>query len=370
MKILYVGRSCQIGGVPNVRLRAAHGLMPLGHEIHLLSQGGPMAAEFKKAGVHFHLTGPTPFNRLHLAFLLKRGRFDVIHADNPAAGEDVLAALRWAKMSEADRPAFIIAVHGIFDAKITASPSLPLCDRVLVFDTSTITRLKQLEGMAGQVFEMVRRPVEARDVPVAPGDVPHFVFVSRLSKTKAIAAKATIAAVDELAQMGWPEIRLTIVGDGSKRKELQGLADEVNARRGREVVSVVGAIKDPFPLMASATGVIGTAMVAMEALFHDIPVVAAGYQGYGTIGPDNLTEATECNFGDAVLEPRVATKELVLEGLRHILVERDSPQEKSDRKEVGERIRAQHSEEVVARGLERIYRDAIKAHSGLKASAG
>jgi hypothetical protein len=172
--------------------------------------------------------------------------------------------------------------------------------------------------------------------------------------------------VDELAETGWPEIRLTIVGDGSKRKELQGFADEVNARKGREAVSLVGAIKDPFPLMASATGVIGTAMVAMEALFHDIPVVAAGYQGYGTIGPDNLAEATECNFGDAVLEPRVATKELVIEGLRHILVERDSPQEKADRKEVGERIRAEHSEEVVGRGLERIYQDVIKAHSSLK----
>ncbi|WP_157947720.1 glycosyltransferase [Abditibacterium utsteinense] len=122
MKILYVGRSCHIGGVPNVRLRAAHGLIPCGHEIHLLAKGGPIASEFKKAGVRLHLTGPTPLNRLHLALLFKRERFDLVHADNSTAGEDVLAAFRFAKLTDSNRPAFVVAVHGLFPPRITCDP--------------------------------------------------------------------------------------------------------------------------------------------------------------------------------------------------------------------------------------------------------
>lgn len=361
MKILYVCRSIGIGGIPNVRLRAAHGLIPRGHEIHLLGQSGVMAPEFRKAGVHLHLCGPSPLNRLQLALLLRRERFDLVEADNSTAGEDVLAAFQLAGLSGAKRPAFVVAVHGLFPARITCDPCLPRTDCVLVFDVSTLTRLRRLEGMADQPIKMVRRPVEAYDFPVQPEAPPHFVFVSRLSKSKAVGARAAIEAIAEL-EATHPGLHLTIVGEGSQRKELQKLACDLNKRKNRKVVALTGALKEPFPLMARATGVIGTAMVAMEALFHEIPVVAAGYQGYGTITPDNLDEAIECNFGDAVLETRPITKTLLFDGLKHILTEHDSANEKAALRTIAERLRRDHSEKVVATGLERIYWETIEKH--------
>ncbi|PQV62612.1 Glycosyltransferase involved in cell wall bisynthesis [Abditibacterium utsteinense] len=361
MKILYVCRSVNIGGIPNVLLRAAHGLIPRQHEIHLSAQNGLMAPDFKRAGVQFHPTGPTPFNRPQLALLLKRERFDLIHADNSTAGEDVLSAFQWAGISEAKRPAFVVAVHGLFPPRVTCDPCLPRTDCVIVFDTSTTTRLRRLDGMAQHPITMVRRPVEAYEIPVCPQHPPHFVFVSRLSKSKSVGARAAIEAVAEL-EKEVPGLHLTIVGEGSQRKPLQKMARALNTCRSREVVRFTGALKAPFPLMATATGVIGTAMVAMEALFHEIPVVAAGYQGYGNVTPDNLDEAIECNFGDAVLEPRPITKPLIFDGMKHILSERNSPQEKAALRAIAKRLQREHSEEAIAIGLERIYQKAVETH--------
>ncbi len=372
MKILFVCRSINIGGIPNVILRAARGLIERGHEIHVCAQGGVMAPEFRQAGIRLHLTGPTPFNRPSLALLLRRERFDLIHADNSTAGEDVLTAFRWASLNESKRPAFVVAIHGLFPPRITVDACLPRTDRMIVFDTSTTARLRRLEGMTEHPIEMVRRPVQARDVPIRDEQLrgeqlrgeqpPHFVLVSRLSKSKSVGAVAAIEAVAEL-EGAHPGLHLTIVGEGSRRQSLQKLANELNARRHREIVRLVGALKDPFPLMATATGVIGTAMVAMEALFHEIPVVAAGYQGYGTVTPDNLDEAIECNFGDAVLEPRPISKTLILDGLSHILSTRDSPGEKAALAIVAQRLRRDHSESAVAMGLESIYQETVLAHA-------
>lgn len=362
MKLLFVCRSINIGGIPNVLLRAARGLIARGHEIHVSAQGGAMAPEFRQAGIRLHLTGPTPFNRPALALLLRRERFDLVHADNSTAGKDVLTAFQWAGLSGPLRPAFVVAVHGLFPSRITVDPCLPRTDCVIVFDTSTTTRLRRLEGMAEQPIKMVRRPVEARDIPARCAEPPHFVLVSRLSKSKSVGAVAAIEAVAELEAAN-PGLRLTIVGEGSQRKPLQKMASELNARRGREVVRLVGALKDPFPLMATATGVIGTAMVAMEALFHEIPVVAAGYQGYGTVTPDNVEEAIECNFGDAVLSPRPISKTLILDGLSHILSTRDSPDEMAALGTIAARLRCGHSEEAVATGLEGIYQETVLSHA-------
>lgn len=359
MKILYVCRSVNIGGIPNVLLRAARGLIAKGHEIHLSAQNGVMAPEFRKAGVHLHLSAPTPLNRPALAWLLKRERFDLVHADNSTAGEDALAAFKWAGLNESRRPAFVVAVHGLFGPHVTCDPCLPRTDCVIVFDTSTIQRLRQLQGMENQPIKMVRRPVEAFDISVCAPQIPHFVFVSRLSKSKAAGAQAAIEAIAEL-EATHPGLHLTVVGEGSRRQELQALALQLNKRKGREVVRLVGALKEPFPLMAQATGVIGTAMVAMEALFHEIPVVAAGYQGYGIVTPDNLGEAIECNFGDAVLEPRPITKTLLLDGLQHILCNRDLPQEKAGLHVIAQRLRREHSVEAVSTGLERIYQQTLE----------
>lgn len=368
MKILYVCRSINIGGIPNVLLRAAQGLIPKGHEIHLSAQNGVMAPEFRKAGVHLHLTAPTPFNRLQVALLLKRERFDLVHADNSTAGEDVLAAFKWAGLNESRRPVFVVAVHGLFGPHVTCDPCLPRTDCVIVFDTSTIQRLRQLQGMENQTLKLVRRPVEAYDIAARAPTTPHFVFVSRLSKSKSVAARAARAAIEAVAELeeAYPGLHLTIVGEGSRRKELQAIALQLNTDKKRQVVRLTGALKKPFPLMAQATGVIGTAMVAMEALFHEIPVVAAGYQGYGIVTPDNLEAAIECNFGDAVMEPRPITKTLLMEGMQQILTERDSPQGKVARRLVAERLRREHSVDAVAAGLERIYQETLAIHSTKK----
>ena len=176
---------------------------------------------------------------------------------------------------------------------------------MLAFDEGALSRLREISFLKQRTLRLVRRPVEARDIQAMGAGADHVVMVSRLSKSKSRGALAAIQAISEL-RATFPTLHLTIVGNGSARAQVQARADEINAQHGGKVVKLVGALTDPLPTMSGAACVVGTAYVALEALYHGIPVVAVGYDGYGLITPENLAEAVDCNFGDSLRGPQPA----------------------------------------------------------------
>ena len=351
MKILFVGRNCHVGGGCTFRYRASKGLLARGHEIHLAAQGGPMALKFVEIGVRFHRVLPTPLNRLQLALLLKRERFDIVHACNPTAGDDVLWAQRFA-----DAP-FVVSVHGVLHDHITGNECLRQARTVMAFDDSALERLKRIPFLQGREMPRVRRPVEPRDVAGAP-DSARLVFVSRLSKSKGRGALAAIDAAQVLLSE-FPELKLEIVGDGSLHTEVARKAQESNARNGREMVQMHGMLTDPLPVVNGGGGVIGTAYVALEALFHGIPVVAVGYDHYGVITEANFNEAVDCNFGDSLLERHEITPSLLEAGMREVLTHFATPEGREEMKRLRHNVERNHSLESVACCLEAIYERAL-----------
>jgi hypothetical protein len=109
MKILFVGRNSQVGGGATFRLRASLGLLGRGHDVSLAAQGGALKPRFVAAGVATFTTLPTPFNRMQLVAILKKNRFDVVHACGCTAGDDLAWAI--AKLGDA-APAWVMSVHG------------------------------------------------------------------------------------------------------------------------------------------------------------------------------------------------------------------------------------------------------------------
>lgn len=121
-------------------------------------------------------------------------------------------------------------------------------------------------------------------------------LVSRLDGKLAEVAVQLITACDLLYD-SFPGLRLFIVGDGDGYEAVRESASGVNARRGREVVSLLGARTDVNRIMASSDLVVGVSRVALEAMACARPVLLAGGQGFGgLLDAKNALEFRKDNF--------------------------------------------------------------------------
>lgn len=351
MKILYVGRNCKVGGGTTFRYRASLGLVSRGHQVFLLSQDGPVRPQFEALGVRFIKVPVTPFNRLQLITALRREKFDVVHACQTTAGDDVAFALRYVR----PRPTFVVSIHSALPESVKGNDCLREASQLMAFDQGAINRLRRIEFLKDREIHLVRRPVQRRDKTAPPAIPPKIVMVSRLSRQKGPVALAVLDAVVAL-QSEWPGLSLRIVGGGSLEESIQRRGDEINRQHGRVIVETVGMQVDPFPSTVDAACVVGTAYVALEALFHEIPVVAAGLDAYGVVTLDNLQEAVDCNFGDA--KPPVHREmnvDLFTEGFRQVLTMTSTPEGREHYRLIRERLEQHHAVERVAERLEQIY---------------
>ncbi len=183
----------------------------------------------------------------------------------------------------------------------------------------------------------------------AAGDVPekkHFRFISvgRLEEQKGF--DRLVAALARLRERGW-QAELVILGEGSRRRELEGQAAALGVA---DSVLMPGFLGNPYPWMASADVFVcssrseGMSTVVTEALALGVPVLAVECSGVreqlgmGRFGrivendedalaagmEDFLSGRESCEFwreraalgGDAVVYERAVRKvEQVLEGV-------------------------------------------------------
>jgi glycosyltransferase involved in cell wall biosynthesis len=108
------------------------------------------------------------------------------------------------------------------------------------------------------------------------------VIVSRLAPDlKREGLLAAIAAVPLVEPSH--KLHLVIVGDGPCRPEIQEAADRMNARLGREAVTLTGALLDPTEAYAAADLVLGMGTSAQKGMAFGKPVVVQGERGYWQI---------------------------------------------------------------------------------------
>jgi glycosyltransferase involved in cell wall biosynthesis len=315
-----------------------------------------MSSRFEAAGVKHYKVHPTPFNRLKLISVLRRERIDLVHACNPTAGDDVAFARRFVRQE----PAFVMSIHGNLPDYVRGNRCLREASQLMTFDQSALDRLRKIGSLAEREIHLIHRPIERREMPERPTTTQRIVMVSRLSRSKGPVALTALEAVTQL-QTEFPDISLTVVGEGSMRGEIQRRSEEVNQRSARKVAETVGMLVDPLPTMSDAACVVGTSYVALEALYHEIPVVAAGYEGYGDVTLDNLDAAIACNFGDGFpgLFEKVS-REMCVEGFRKVLSMAATPEGRDHYRQIRERLEGNHRIEKVADRLETIYRSALE----------
>ena len=105
------------------------------------------------------------------------------------------------------------------------------------------------------------------------------VCVTRLAAE--LKLEGLLAAIDAAADLaGEAPVQLVVVGDGPVRAQVEAHAARANARAGRRVVVLCGALDDPRPAYAAADVCLGMGGSALRALAFARPLVVQGEQGF------------------------------------------------------------------------------------------
>lgn len=286
MKVLVYPHSMELGGSQLNAIELAGALRDRGHDVVVYSEPGPLVAQVVALGLE-HVEAPrgrscpSPARVAHLRRVLRERGVDVVHG------------YEWPPILEAYAATSGLSTRTVGTVmSMAVAPFLP--DSVpLVVGTERIRascdphRPAPVHVIEPPVDVAANRPVHRspRGTHAAP-DVPEpleVVVVCRL--VPELKLEGLLTAIDAVSDLpvdtveGRP-VRLTIVGDGAARAQVEERAAAANDRCGREVVRLLGALDDPRPAYAAADVALGMGGSALRALAFGTPLVVQGEQGF------------------------------------------------------------------------------------------
>lgn len=292
-----------VGGSEYSTLELVRELAIMGHRVGVATAGGPLEAEFQRAGAAVHLLGgdgragvqgTEGWARKLADLVLKRGyRYLDVQMPRSLAPGTRAAALTGIPL--------FITVRGTYYHREQLRRSAVAAARVIVNSRSLVP------WVAGLV-DPVRITVIPSGISLPPGPAvapstsptPVIACLARLAGRKLPVALALLGALEVLARQG-VAFTATIAGPAGNYSEVRSLTATVNRAAGREAVTVCGTI--PRLRLADfwrgGTVAVASGRAAVEALGHGVPVLAAGEEGYfGPVTTDNLVAAADSCFGD------------------------------------------------------------------------
>jgi glycosyltransferase involved in cell wall biosynthesis len=252
----------------------------------------------------------------------------------------------------------VVSLHNTIADHESKHPCLKEALRIIVFDDGAAASAGQFtqEFDTGKIVRLPRpvphQPVEAEEL--SPLEC---VYVARLSSRK---GKVALSLLEGFARFAGenPEARLTILGGGSMRREVERRAAEINAQIGRRIL-VHGPAPDPRPLLKGAGVLIGAGYSALEAVMQGRAVIGAGFHGYGLVTEQNVFEAIDCNFGDTAHRWDM-TPDNFYSALRTLRGAWSTPSTRAELWGLDRLVAKRHGVAAVVTQLEAIYEEAIR----------
>lgn len=286
MRILVYPHTMEVGGSQLNALELAGAVRDRGHEVVVLSEGGPLVDVADRLGLERIRVDPRAGRRpsptivRQLRELARARRLDVLHGyEWPPGVQTFLAA-----------PDGVAPVCTVMSMAV--APFLPRTMPLLV-GTEDIRAAAAAAGHRS--VTLLEPPVDvvanspsfpAADFRVRYGldpEVPLVVVVCRLvAELKLEGLLAACDAVGALAAAGTP-VQLAIVGDGSARDQVAEAAAKANAQAGRTAVVLTGQLAEPRPAYAAADVMLGMGGSALRALAFAKPMVVQGERGFWSL---------------------------------------------------------------------------------------
>ncbi|MBI1852941.1 MAG: glycosyltransferase [Planctomycetes bacterium] len=307
IRVLELLPTLRVNGLSIVVGILARGLDPNRFEVEIacFDELGPLTAALERDGFRVHFFQRRPGKDLKLAWkiarLLRRGRFDCVHAHNATAFfygtiGAILARTPRRIFTEHDRtfpskPALAAAhrfLHRRVDRVVTVAAYL---ERALVehegFDPRRIEVIAN--GLHPGPFDDAPPRADTRRALGIAEDRVVLVCVARLDEVKNHAFLLE-AFRDVAARL--PKALLLLVGDGPLRTDLEarcralGLCDAVRFLGIRDDVPALLRASDAVTLTSHSEGL---SMSLIEALASRLPSIATAVGGNGEIVDDGVT---------------------------------------------------------------------------------
>lgn len=299
--VLLATMKLDIGGAETHVVDLARHLNSSGYRVLVVSNGGCYVEKLASFGVpHFQV--PMHDHKLDLLWrsvwamrrIVRDEQVDLIHAHAR------IPAFVTAIMGKPERVRFITTAHYNFQRLRYLSrwgeKTIAVSDdiRAYLIDYFRVSP-ERIVVIPNGVDTDLFSPAPASFEPVPPGPLTRIVMVSRMDGILADVAVNLISACERIYDR-YP-LQLEIVGDGDNLGAVSARASAFNARRGKVVVTVLGARTDVNRILAVSDLVVGVSRVAMEAMSCAKPVILAGPQGFGgLLEPERVEQFKEDNF--------------------------------------------------------------------------
>lgn len=309
MKILMATMGLDIGGAETHIVELAKELKHQGHDLAIVSNGGVYVPEIEAAGIRHYAA---PLNRRSAQAMLQgrkrlreviaRERPDVVHAHAR------IPAFLCGDLCRRMKVPFVTTAHWVFDTSGALRYLTNWGERTVAVSEDIKAYLIREYGLpAGHITVTINGIDTEKFSPALTGagvaaefgldrSKPVLSYVSRMDEDRALAAGQLIEIAPELDR-AVPGIQLLIAGGGNVFGKLKARAEEVNARLGRQCVTMTGPRTDINEIVAAGDVFVGVSRAALEAMAAGKPVIVAGNEGYhGLFTPDKLAEAQAGNF--------------------------------------------------------------------------
>lgn len=301
MRILISLFDLSIGGSHINAIEIGSLIKRRGHDVIVYSPDGPLRERVAELGLEYVPTGaarrqrPTVAGVRQLNSLVRERQIDLIHA------------YEWLPTLEAAcGPHLRMGTPVLSTVYSVEVPRFVPRNLPMIVGYPREFDIERDRGRS-QVYTVVCPVDTEANAPVADsgparkrfglrGDDLAAVIVSRLSpdlkREGLLSAIAAVGLVDLALNL-----RLLIVGDGPCREELQDAADAMNARLGREAVTLTGLLMDPREAYSAADIVLGMGTSAQKGMAFAKPVVIQGERGYWeTLSPESMPQYLRHNF--------------------------------------------------------------------------
>jgi glycosyltransferase involved in cell wall biosynthesis len=359
-----------IGGAETHVIELSRHLADLGYRVLVASNGGCYAGRLADYGIpHYqvplHDTKPSYLWRSCWALrrIVREEQVDIVHAHAR------IPAFVTAVMGRPRAFRFVTSAHGNFKGlrsvsrwgERTIAVSEDIRSYLISYFRVPAERIVVIPN--GVDTDLFRPPAEGAGA-TERGETARIVMVSRLDGPLAEVAVRLIDACEQVYDR-WP-LRLEIVGDGDGISAVTSRAAACNRRRGKDVVSTLGARTDVYRIMAAGDLVVGVSRVALEAMSCSRPVILAGSQGFGgLLEVDGIERFQQDNF-TARSQNAAATVPALVAALEAFFAK---PPEW--RRSTGERLRelviAEYSSRRMAEKVAAVYEELL---TGRKPEAG
>ncbi len=300
MNILLCGASMGIGGAETHILSLAVALSERGHRVTVAAERGELCEELKKRNIRF-IRVPLSSSDMRsvsksqkiMKKILLRWDFDVVHAHSR------LSALMVSRIRRKEGLdfRFIVTAHAKYKTSRMLRYLSVWGDGCIAVSGDIKKHLVRNYLVSEKKISVIPNGIDTKRFhPVHKGKKHSILFVSRLDKDCSRGAEL-LCGIAPLLSKRFPDVSITIVGEGEDYGRILYLARKANAHIGRECVSLAGKCTDMTELIGNHSLAVGVSRVALEAMAMEKQVVLFGNEGaLGLFDEKKLPLAVNTNF--------------------------------------------------------------------------